>query len=196
MRHVLSWTAVGLLFFLGGAPVKADLTFEASGTFGTDYTGTTGLAGGTFTATYEIGGLPVQTGTESSFDSFSVTLTPVGGGTPITFGSPPVTNSGGIVDYGGSLDIAVFQNSATGAQLVLDFSAPFNGTGSVIPTNLGYSYLASFYYDGSGNSVTIASGQSSPTAVPELPTSILTAGIGGLMLLGVYVRRRRAKFAG
>jgi hypothetical protein len=199
LRYLVSCIAVALLVFLGQARVEAGSTYEVSGTFGANLIGNTGLSDGSFTATFEVATpLPLATGGSEAFESYSVSLYNSSSILESTFGSTsPVFLAGiaNVLTFGGRIDVATFVDPTSPGSLVLDFSSGFNGTGAVIPFELIYVPRASAFTEGSLfdlKSVRVASGQSQ--AVPE-PSSIITGGIGILMLIGVYARRQRAKVA-
>jgi hypothetical protein len=190
MRRVLSLAIVaGVILLCGGGQVKADPVYDVSGTFGGDAVGTTGLAGGSFTVTYEVGGLPVGPGTAVSFDSDSVSLYNSTHSLVYRFGSTGSNNSF-LANIGGFLQLANFFDPNSTADLTLTFTPSFAGTGSVIPTSQGFFGLNSIYGDPDGNEVSIVSGQS--VAVPE-PSSLIVAMTGSALLCGgLIVRRRKA----
>jgi PEP-CTERM motif len=210
MRHVMNFTAVALVVLVGGARAMAGATYEVTGKFGTNIVGNTGLQSGSFTATFEVATpLPLASGHSEPFENYSVSLCNSSSTLVSSFQSTSPVFLAGIANeltLGGRIDIANFVNPSTPAGLVLDFASGFNGTGPVTPFALKYSPVASAYTDLALQSpaitfaipnldlqsVKVASGDA--FAVPE-PSSIITAGIGSLMLLGVYLSRRRAKVA-
>jgi hypothetical protein len=196
MRRVLSLALVSFAVLAAGAAAKADLVVNVTGQFGDDLLGATGLAGGSFTATFAVPdppGLPAPAYGFAYFDSYSVSLYDSHGTLVSSFGTVP--GGGGVADVYSILDVAVFQ-SASGAVLDLDFAAPFNGTGAVIPFNSALGPYASFYGDGNSNAVEVASGQAAPAAAVPEPSSLAIVAVTGLLVAARWSIARRRKGEG
>ena len=197
MRHVLVPALVGFVLLACGTAVKADITYEVTGTFGADINGTTGLAGGSFTATFQVpaGTLPVAANGEVYFDSYSVSLYNSAASLVSSFGQAVPSTNGGVADINSIVDVAFFVDPSTSGDIHFDFAVPYTGTGLVIPTNLSFGPFASFYVDGNGNLASIASGQS-VAAVPE-PSSAVIAAVMGLLVADRWsIAGRRKKREG
>ena len=193
MRQLLSFTMIALLLSLNTIQAQADMVYEVTGTFGDDLFGTTtGLAGGSFTATYETAGLPLAPGGIITLKSYNVSTFDSLGNLTYTYGDR--TGVFGTIQDALSteVDASFFDpDFNSSASLVLIFSSGFDGTGAVMtPSN---SFLTSFYIDPNNNQVALASGYSSPLRAVAEPSSLIMAGIGGLMMMGFSAYRRRAK---
>jgi PEP-CTERM motif len=169
---------------------EAETIYQVSGVFGADRSGTTGLANGSFTATYQTDSFPTTPSPQQSFDSFSVSVFNASGTLVDTYGSS-TGGSGFIAYFNGFTDEFIqLLNSDSSESITFGFVPVFQGTGAIVPTGTGtLSQDSSRFFN--GGVVSITSGFSSPSAVPE-PSSVALCGIAGVVGLVVARRRKRA----
>ena len=194
---------VGLVAGATGLAEAGSVAYDISWQFGPDLMDSTGpLAGGSFQGTFSATGLPVPSGSGVSVDSFDIVLRN-SQGQPL-YELTNTSFAGQLLGDPYSVGVAILnfelQSNPLSLALDLDFAAPFNGVGSVIPhTELSpnhnlYSAVilqtgpdtSEFASVSSGTSVLAATG-----AVPE-PSSLMLLGIGGFLLLALVLRRRIA----
>ncbi len=199
MRIRALWFVFAVLpCLIVGTERSADAgSYLVSGEFGNDVSGTTGLAGGSFSGTFSVTGLPVS-GSPLFLDSFDVDFYTAAGALFGTLSSLDVNESSGVVRTVslpgvGTVDNLVIEDYAAlqgqGLALGLNFASPFDGVGDVIPFSapltrvsaVGVTDIATFT---SLNYVAVVSGAS----VPE-PSSLVLCLIGAMGAFGHAWRR-------
>jgi hypothetical protein len=176
-------------------------TFSVAGAFGSDLNGTTtGLAGGTFSGTYSVTGLPASGSSFIFLDSFDVSFYTSGGALFGTLSSLDLNESTGLVRTVnlpgvGTVDNLVLEDyaalNANGLALSLNFASPFDGVGAVIPYSSPLTRISAVgvtdIATGTFNDVAVVSGAS----VPE-PSTVDLCLIAAMSGFG-YDRCRRRK---
>jgi PEP-CTERM motif len=173
-------TFAGVLVFFAAPRVNADSIYNVTGTFGYDFQGDTGLAGGSFTVSMDIVE-PIN----GDFVNFTVSTFDSMGALVFTYSSPTGA-AGEITDEGAAGVYLDLGEPGGGPGLNLGFAPGFTGVGPVLP--FGSNPLSSAYYISSDDFVTITGGYSS-ASVPE-PSSLILAGTSALAGLGLWSRRR------
>ncbi len=173
-------------------------SYAVSGHFGSDVVGTTGLAGGSFSGTFSVTGLPAS-GSIIFLDSFDVNFYTAQGALFGTISSLDLDESSGLVRTADLPGVGVVDNLAMedyaalqgeGLALGLNFASPFDGVGDVIPfssplTRISAVGVTDIAYPPSSNYVAVVSGASVPE--PSAIVLCLMGAIGGFH----HVRRRR-----
>ena len=201
MRKRTTWFLVAMLAFLilGTEQSGEAGSYSLSGAFGSDVSGTTGLAGGSFSGTFSVTGLPAN-GNVLVLDGFDVGFYTAQGTLFGTLSSLDVNDSLGEVRTVtlpgiGTVDNLVMQDYAAlqgqGLGLSLDFASPFNGVGALIPFSLPLTRISAVGATDIAagppfNEVAVISGAS----VPE-PSSFLLGVIGTIGAFGCVWQRRR-----
>ncbi len=201
MRKRTTWFLVAMLTILiFGTEQSAEAgSYSLSGAFGSDVSGTTGLAGGSFSGTFSVTGLPAN-GNVLFLDSFDVSFYTAQGSLFGTLSSLDVNESEGLVRTvtlpgTGIVDNLVMEDDAAlqgqGLVLSLDFASPFNGVGAVIPFSLPLTRISAVGVTDVAagppfNEVAVISGAS----VPE-PSSLLLGVIGTIVAFGCVWQCRR-----
>jgi hypothetical protein len=214
MRRLLGFTLAALLFSIAGAPAQAGLlVLDFQGVTSTSSSlGSTPITPGT---SYEVQAtFDTATGTfypnVKQYSYLPTSITATVGGTSYTVTDPgdffvvlvgpinpqfPGLYLAGLLN---NLDLSFFAPDYTTATPSLDISAPtptvFSGYHGSLRHELNFSTTAgslSLDYDPTVGINTSIIGVST---VPE-PSSLLMTSVGGLMALGIWRRRRRAKLA-
>lgn len=177
---------VALVLVVQSNYANADL-ISIAGQFGSDFQGVSGLAGGSFSGTFEVFGLPAQPGPGNNLflSNINVDLRNSQGQLVTTLSFAGILSANTRSTLG--IDVVGIAEGSFGLQL--DFAAPYLGNGSIIPTDLAL-------YNGFASELTTSGGKaeiiSGAAAAPE-PRSLSLLGLGALGLLGIRWRRMRRR---
>ncbi len=198
MLRVTTGLLAALLLVAAGNAAQADPTYTFTGTLGADSYYSTGLAGGSFTVTYQTGAFPT-TGSSNSVnvDDFTVTVFYANGSQAYTFSDANATNDGfgtfyysaGYAPFGilPSESLELMNPSNSGTFISLNLPVGFTGTGTVIAAGSESVYNT--------NETFIASGQGSAAAAVPEPSSIVLCGLAGVVGSVVAWRKRKRRLA-